>query len=103
MTTPKWPSVDEQLAVHKIPKGSVLEQLVRDNQDFHMLRPEEAHDDLKIPFWLRVWWRKRYPTARHIAGDPSGGYPKYIHRLLRLMLAKPDDPAGNADDEGGQP
>jgi len=98
-----WPSVEEQLAAHKIVRGSALEQLVRDNQDFHMLRPEEAHDDLKIPPWLRVYSRKRFPGFRHLAEDPTGGYPGWLNGLLRLMLHQPEDPAWKRTREGGQP
>jgi len=87
-----WPSVEEQFAAHKIPKGSALEQLVRDNQDFHLLHPEEAHDDLALPPWIRVLSRKLYPDFRHLPGDPSG-YPRSLRRMLQMMLHDPNNPA----------
>jgi len=87
-----WPSVEEQIAEDNVPRGSALEQLIRDNQDFEMLRPEEFHDDLEFPLWLRVYWRKLHPGSRHAAGDPSGGYPMALDKILNWMLAHPDDP-----------
>jgi hypothetical protein len=103
MTTKKWPSIDEQLAEHKIPTGSALAQIVRDNQDFHMLRPEEAHDDLGLPPWFRVLSRKLYPDFRHLPGDPSG-YPKPLRRMLHMMLHDPNNPAWiTMSGRGGKP
>lgn len=91
-----WPSVEDQLAAHQIVRGSALEELVRENQDFGILRPEEAHDNLGIPLWLRVYWRKQHPGSKHAAGDPTGGYPRVLHRILHVMLANQDNPAGSA-------
>jgi hypothetical protein len=42
----------------KIEKGSALERLVQENQDFEMLYTKEASDKRGLPPWLRVWWRK---------------------------------------------
>src|SRR3954454_22478217 len=36
-----WPTVEQQLILVHIAPGSALEQLVRENQNFHLLRPEE--------------------------------------------------------------
>jgi len=91
-----WPSIEEQIAEAKVPRGSALEQLIRENQNFDMLRPEEAHDDLEIPVWLRVYWRKLHPGSRHAAGDPSGGYPLAMDKILHSMLSNPDNPTGEA-------
>jgi hypothetical protein len=96
-----WPEVEEQLAAYPIRRGSALEKLVRENQDFHMLRPEEAHDDLEIPLWLRVYWRKHHPGSRHAAGDPTGGYPRVIKTMLQTMLANQDNPGGAAPQPPG--
>jgi len=60
---PHWPRVEEQLAASKVIQGSELEKLIRNNQDFHMLRPEKAHDKLELPLWLRIYWRKIHPNA----------------------------------------
>ncbi len=112
MISLKWPSLEQQLVAHKIPHDSALAQLVRDNQDFDMLRPEEANDDIDIPLWLRVYWRKLHPGSRHAPGDPTGGYPMAIDKILFGMLSHPDNPSGEvkqqpspatgADGDGGK-
>lgn len=93
---PVWPSIEEQLAAHRIVGGSALEKLVQDNQDFDMLRPEEANDSLGHPHWLRVYWRKQHPGSRHAVGDPTGGYPGVLETILAVMLANQDKPEGTA-------
>jgi hypothetical protein len=87
-----WPSVEEQLAASKVIHGSALEKLIRDNQDFSILRPEEAHDKLGIPPWLRVYWRKAHPNADY--SGPTGGYTlvlkNYYHWMLDHQDLKPE-------------
>lgn len=85
---PKWPSLKEQLAASRVAKGSALEQLIQDNQDFEMLRPEEASDKLGLPPWLRVYWRKLHPDAQYTG--PSGGYPLSLADLYEWMLDHQD-------------
>jgi hypothetical protein len=85
-----WPSAEKQLAAAKAPKGSALETLIRNNQDFQMLRREEAHDKLGIPLWLRVHWRKAHPEGNYSAQDPTGGYPRVLKRMHAWMLSHPD-------------
>lgn len=46
---PHWPSLEEQLEASHVIPGSALEKLIRENQDFDMLSPEEAHDRLRLP------------------------------------------------------
>lgn len=87
---PGWPSFEQQLAAANVTPGSALERLIRDNQDFHLLRPEEAHDNLGHPPWLRVYWRKAHPEGHYSADDPSGGYPLNLKRILGWMLAHHD-------------
>ena len=87
---PAWPSVEEQLAAAKAVQGSALEKLILDHQDFHLLRPEEAHDTLGFPPWLRVYWRKSHPEGKYSADDPSGGYPRVLNRVHAWMLAHQD-------------
>src|SRR5262245_56526592 len=70
---PVWPSLEEQLSSDEVSTGSALERLIRDNQDFGMLRPEEATDRLRIPLWLRVYFRKEHPEGDY--SGPGGGYP----------------------------
>jgi hypothetical protein len=88
---PTWPSVEEQLAASKVIHGSALEKLIRDNQDLSMLRPEEAHDKLGLPPWLRVYWRKQHPEG--VYAGPSGGYPLVLHKLYEWMMEHQDLPA----------
>lgn len=61
--SPRWPTFEEQLTAVKVKPGSALEKLIRDNQDFDLLYPEEAHDGLPYPPWLRVYWRKAHPEV----------------------------------------
>jgi hypothetical protein len=83
-----WPSVEEQLVAAKAVHGSALEQLIRDNQQFDMLRPEEFHDRLRLPLWLRVYWRKHHPDAKYVG--PSGGYPLVLKDMYEWMLEHQD-------------
>src|ERR1700760_1630470 len=55
-----WPSLQTQLAQDRVPAGSALATLIASNQDFQMLRPEEAYDKLAVPPWLRVLWLKEH-------------------------------------------
>lgn len=87
---PQWPSVEQQLADAKAVHGSKLEQLIKANQDFGMLRADEANDRREIPPWLRVHWRKHHPEAVYSAADPSGGYPRILRRLHAWMLHHQD-------------
>jgi hypothetical protein len=84
----KWPSIKEQLSASRAAKESALDKLIRANQDFHMLRPEEAHDRLPYPHWLRVHWRKHHPDADY--SGPSGGYPLTLVRLHEWMVEHQD-------------
>src|SRR5579863_10281969 len=86
----EWPTFEEQLAEAKVIRGSALERLIRENQDFHMLRPEEAHDRLRLPPWIRVYWRKHHPEANY--SGASGGYPMVLRELYQWMVAHQDLP-----------
>src|SRR4051794_3251251 len=78
---PHWPSLDEQLQKNKVNKGSALEKLVKDNQDFKMLRDDEADDKRGLPPWLKVYWRKGHPEGSYSASDPTGGYPHVLKEM----------------------
>ncbi|HEY3568117.1 MAG TPA: hypothetical protein VGP73_09315, partial [Thermoanaerobaculia bacterium] len=65
-----WPSLDQQLKTARVQPGTALEKLIQSNQDFGMLRAEEAHDKLPVPLWLRVYWRKGHPEGNYSASDP---------------------------------
>jgi hypothetical protein len=92
MPEPAWPSVDEQLDRDNVPAGSALERLIRGHQDFSLLRPEEATDQLGLPPWLRVYWREQHRELTYRPGDPTGGYPRVLKNLYAWMLAHPDLP-----------
>lgn len=96
MAEQPWPSVEAQLAEDRVPPGSPLERLIRENQDFHLLRPEEAGDRIGLPLWLRVHWRKSHPELTYSADDPTGGYPRALKNLYAWLLANPGLPAGAA-------
>jgi hypothetical protein len=70
--SPRWPTIEEQLAASKVQSGTALEKLIRANQDFAMLHPAEANDRFPAPLWLRVLWRKNHPEI-----DLSGPRPAY--------------------------
>jgi hypothetical protein len=87
---PAWPTLEQQLAADRVPPGSALERLIRDSQDFALLRAEEAGDGLGLPPWLRVAWRKAHPRGRYLPGDPSGGYPLVLQEVHEWMAGHPD-------------
>ncbi len=67
-----WPSLDRQLDADRVVSGSALQRLIEENQDFHLLRPKEAADEIPVPLWLRVLWRKQHPDLEYRKGDPPG-------------------------------
>jgi len=81
MTKTVWPTMDEQLKTLKVARGSDNEELIRKNQEFHMLRAEEANDQIKVPLYLRVLWRKNHPDSGYSSEDPTGGYPRVLSRV----------------------
>ena len=97
-----WPSLEEQLEASKVIRGSALEKLIRENQDFEMLRPEEAHDKLRLPPWLRVYWKKQHPELRPTPHDPTGGYPLALRDIYVWMLQHQDlKPVREGESEKG--
>lgn len=87
---PAWPSLHTQLARDHVPPGSALETMITDNQDFSLLDPREARDQIRIPLWLRVQWRKAHPEMKYDAADPTGGYPYVLKEAHEWMRAHPD-------------
>jgi len=88
--TVHWPSVAEQLQNDHVRSGSALERLIRGNQDFQLLRADEATDNRGIPPWLRVYWRKAHPELTYRADDPSGGYPLVLKDIYVWMIYHQD-------------
>jgi hypothetical protein len=97
---PKWPTLEEQLRESKVKAGSKLESLIKENQDFSLLRPEELHDRIRIPLWLRVQFRKRHPDSTPAPGDPTGGYPLALRDLYNWMIEHQDLPAQKGEEKG---
>jgi BNR repeat protein len=81
-----WPTLDQQLKVDRVEAGSPLEKFIEANQDFRMLRPDEATDKIPVPAWLRVAWRKDHPELTYSADDPTGGYPLVLREVYEWML-----------------
>jgi hypothetical protein len=93
-----WPSPDQQLKASRVQPGSALEKLILNNQDFGMLRAEEANDKIPVPLWLRVHWRKNHPEGNYSASDPTGGYPLVLKEMAEWMRLHQDLVATGADD-----
>ncbi len=85
-----WPSLDRQLDADRVVSGSALQRLIEENQDFHLLRPEEAADEIPVPLWLRVLWRKQHPDLEYRKGDPAGGYPYVLKEIHEWMVSHQD-------------
>ena len=96
----RWPSLDEQLQAGGVVPGSALEALIAASQDFSLLRPEEAKDDIRIPLWLRVLWRKAHPERVYSGADPAGGYPLVLKNAYEWMLAHQDLLPGMPEGDG---
>ena len=91
---PKRPTIRAQIESAKAPKGSALEKLIRANQDFELLHPEEFEDDYPIPLWLRVAWRKQHPDVQLPAKNPGAAYPEVLSQAYQRMVANPNDAWG---------
>ncbi|HEY0514559.1 MAG TPA: hypothetical protein VGH73_21840 [Thermoanaerobaculia bacterium] len=85
-----WPTLGEQLRADAAAPHSALEALIAANQDFSLLRPEEARDRIRVPLWLRVLWRRAHPEMVYSAKDPTGGYPLALEEVHEWVLAHPD-------------
>ncbi|HEY3568525.1 MAG TPA: sialidase family protein [Thermoanaerobaculia bacterium] len=94
----RWPTIDQQLKASRVQPGTALEELILSNQDFQMLRAEEAHDSIQVPLWLRVWWRKAHPEGDYPAADPTGGYPRALREVAEWMTLHQDLVPDQADD-----
>ena len=90
----KWQTLTEQLQQEydgeTVIPGSELDKLIRNNQEFSMLRPDEATDKRGLPPWLRVFWRKNHPDADYNGEDPTGGYPLVLKEVLEWMMTHQD-------------
>jgi hypothetical protein len=89
-----WPVLKEQLTASRVIPGSALEQLIRNNQDFQMLHPNELNDRLPFPPWLRVWWRKAHPELDF--SGPKVGYSLILKEIGFWMLKHQDLPGSQS-------
>ncbi len=96
-----WPSVEDQLKKDKVQKDSELEKLIRKHQDFELLRAEEAYDNIPVPPWLRVIWRKAHPEGEYTALDPAGGYPHVLKEVHEWLITHQDIKPGNPSHSKG--
>ena len=87
----KRPTVTDQLKQARAPKGSPLEKMIRANQDFNLLQPEESDDNFSIPLWLRVAWRKQHPEVQMPARNPGAAYPEVLSQVYKRMVANPNE------------
>ena len=87
-----WPTLDQQMTRSPVPiqAGSALAQLIQENQDFSMLRVDEAKDQRGLPPWIRVWWRKQHPELSYTKEDPTGGYPLVLKEIWEWMIHHQD-------------
>lgn len=85
----KTPTVSSQIKSAKAPKGSALEKLIRKNQNFDLLLPEEIQDDYGHPLWLRVYWRKQHPEISMPEKNPGAAYPEILSQIYKRMIANP--------------
>jgi hypothetical protein len=82
----EWPTLEEQLAKDHVVAGSALDKVVRDNQDLSLLAPGEVQDLLRLPAWMRVFWRRQHPEMKEAA------YPLAIKTLYEWMVQHQDLP-----------
>ena len=101
-----WPTLSSQLRADSVTPRSALEALIAANQDFSLLRRDEIKDSIRIPFWLRVIWRRAHPETVYAASDPTGGYPRVLTQVHQWMVTHqdlvPGPPEPEARPEGGE-
>lgn len=91
------PSLDAQIEEARAPKNSNLERIIKENQDFELLEPEELADRFSYPLWLRVWWRKQHPEVQMPPTNPGAAYPEALSGLAKRMKANPELPWGDQE------
>ncbi|MBK9090495.1 MAG: pre-peptidase C-terminal domain-containing protein [Holophagales bacterium] len=84
------PTLAEQLKKAGARPGTAFEQLIKENQDFSVLRADEKGDTGRVPPWLKVIWRKANPDGHYTADDPTGGYPFVLKEVVEWMQSHQD-------------
>ena len=97
MAEHRSPALNAQIKDANASKGSRLERLIRENQEFELLAPDEFEDKFSYPLWLRVWWRKQHPEVQLPAENPGGAYPEVLSQLSKRIKANPELPWGDAE------
>jgi hypothetical protein len=97
---PLWPTLEKQLQKDRVIPGSALERLIRANQDFSILAKQGGRDQINVPLWLKVYWRKHHPEARYSPADPTGGYPMILEELYEWVLVHQNLQPGPAEADG---
>src|SRR3954469_14628615 len=101
--TAGWPTLRDQMQADGVTAHSALEALIAANQDFSLLRPEEAKDHIPVPPWLRVLWRRVHPEMVYSGKDPTGGYPFVLKEVHEWMVTHqslvPGPPGKDAEPE----
>ena len=90
----KRPTLTDQIRQSRAPSGSRLEAVIRENQNFEILHPDELDDDYPLPLWLRVFWRKNHPDVQMPDKNPGAAYPEVLSQVYRRMVANPNVPWG---------
>ena len=85
-----FPTLRQQLQQDRVKTGSALENLILANQDFQLLNEREAKDNIRVPAWLRVLYKKNHPDHVYNFKDPSGGYPLVLKEIHEWMLTHQD-------------
>jgi hypothetical protein len=98
----EWPALDAQLVRDGVRPGTALEALIRANQEFGLLAPQEANDKIPVPAWLRVHWRKSHPSLIYDPADPTGGYPLVLKEVHEWMVTHQDLRPGPGIDPSGE-
>jgi hypothetical protein len=98
-STVQWPTLRSQLARDHVPPASALARFIEEHQDFSLLDPRELHDEIRIPLWLRVQWRKAHPDMKYDAADPTGGYPYVLKEAHEWMREHPDLQPGEREQD----
>jgi hypothetical protein len=90
----RYPTLDKQLSTvyhgRMVERGTALENLIKRNQDFDMLRADEFNDLRGLPPWIRVLWRKSHPEGVYTASDPTKGYPHVLKEIVEWMMTHQD-------------
>ncbi len=89
-STDRVPTLAEQLKKAGARPGTAFERLIKENQDFSVLRADERADTGRVPPWLKVIWRKANPDGHYTAADPTGGYPFVLKEVLEWMQSHQD-------------